>query len=917
MNLCRQSHLTLSLLAISSIALFLTGWPAASAADVAIAISSKQAYVGMPVTLQIRVDDASGTVQPEIPDVDGLSIVSVGRPQISSQIVTFNGRQQTNRTSMIYQYEVTAERAGEFVIPPIKITGGGAATITEAVRFTAEKSETGDTMFVEIVGEKDKVFVGQSLNVTLKIWVLPYHDEEKNLTLGESEMWRSISKQTNWGPFEKSLEKLAGNRQRPGGREVIRTDSKGKSRNYFLYEIDATIYPTHAGKISADDVRIVLNYPVSIGRRRDPFASMFEAMDSQFGRSAFQDDFFRGFTSGLAVTSVRPVVAEATAQSIEVVAIPSEGRPDDYVGAVGQYSIDAEASDTNVKVGDPITLTLTINGTGPMDLVRAPPLASQSTLTEKFKVAEDDLAGFVQGQRKLFQTTIRPKSEDVSKIPPIAFTFFDPETGKFVTVASDPISIDVQPGDMLALDSVVANRAATVRSDETKTSSGGLGMAWLASARSYQTVFDGSDVLVNRDRASVFSRGVMVACVLPPVLFLGVCLLVSRNRFWALLPPNRRFERAVAAAGSRVEVKAALSRLIASRLGAVNEQGNDDFIIGLLRRSGQYELAIRAERLFASSESVTGSESEKDLESFKNESRSIASQLKAQTHVRARNLKSTKATASIVIALMVSMACGVHAVAEQSTMTAAQREAMLSNAMEIYRTATQESSADSAADLSKQSFAEAAQMFQAIADSGVVNDRLFFNLGNAAFQSDQPGRAIAAYRKALRIDPESAMYHDQLRFAESEANIKPDGERAKWFNDAVLRLVPPAGMKVAALGIWSMGWAVAAATLLFRGSTGWKRWGRGIAAVLVLASVVAGASYAFRVLPLVSDSTAVIVASEVAIHEGDGQEFAVVEQLEGAEGEVAEVVSRRGGWTQIRRSNGVEGWVANRTIELI
>ncbi|MGB7325195.1 MAG: BatD family protein [Rubripirellula sp.] len=929
MYLCRPFRFTRSLIVFSAIAFFLSGWSVASAADVAVAISSKQAYVGMPITLQIRIDDATGTVQPEIPDVDGLSIASAGRPQISSQTVTFNGRQQTNRTSMIYQYEVTAERAGEFVIPPIKITGGGAATITEAVRFTAEKSETGDTMVVEIVGEKDKVFVGQSLNVTLKIWVLPFHDEERNLTLGESEMWRSISKQTNWGPFEKSLEELAGNRQRPGGREVTRVDSKGKSRNYYLYEIDATIYPTHAGKISADDVRVVMNYPVSIGRRRDPFASMFEAMDSQFGRSAFQDDFFRGFTSGLAVSSVRPVVAEATAQSIDVVAIPTQGRPEDYVGAVGQYSIDAEASETNVKVGDPITLTLTINGTGPMDLVRAPPLARQSSLTEKFKVAEDDLAGFVQGQRKLFQTTIRPKADDVSEIPPITFSFFDPETSKFVTVASDPISIDVQAGDVLALDSVVASRAATVRADETEPASGGLGLGWLTSARSVQTVFDGSDVLVNRGRARVFGRGVLVAIALPPVLFLGVCLFVSRSRFAAWLPAKRRFERAVAVADSRVEVKAALARMIAARLSADFGQVSNDSIVGLLRRNGQNGLAIRAERFFASTEPEPGSDRQDDLAAFKDEAKSIASGVKKTAHVRARNLKSSKVTASIALALIVSMAFGSVATAEQLAMTDAQREAMLASATELYRAASrdsaqdsgqdsgQDSTVDSTAGSTKQSFAQAAQMFEAVVDSGVVNDRLFFNLGNAAFQAGQQGKAIAAYRKALRIDPENTIYHDQLKLADPQKKANSLSERAEWFNDAALRLVPPAAMRVAALGAWSLGWAVAAATLLHGGSTRWKRWGRGVAVVLATVSVVFGASYAVRVLPLVNDGTAVLVSNDVAVREGDGQEFAVTEQLEDAAGELTEVVARRGGWTHIRRSNGVQGWVANEAVELI
>ncbi len=369
-----ESHRLFSLMirlpALVSIALAVST-PSAEAAKVSIEISSKSAYVGMPITMQIRVEDASQTTQPEIPEVDGLTIESAGRPQVSSQVIMFNGRTQTNRSSVLHVYRVTADRPGDFVIPPVKVTGGGVSTITEAVRFTAKRSENGGELIVEIVGEQNKVFVGQSLNVTLKIWVRPYHDEQYDLTLGEREMWQSISQQTKWGPFEKTMQELEKKRQRPGGRTVLRPGADGEDQQYYLYEIDATIYPTRPGQIEADDLSVIIKYPVQIGRQRDPLASMFEDMESRFGNGALGDSFFRGFSSGLTVLSVRPIVAEATAQSIEVMPIPTENRPESYWGAVGRYSIDAEASPNDAKVDDPITITLTIDGTGPMDLVRA------------------------------------------------------------------------------------------------------------------------------------------------------------------------------------------------------------------------------------------------------------------------------------------------------------------------------------------------------------------------------------------------------------------------------------------------------------------------------------------------------------------------------------------------------------------
>src|SRR5204863_10159292 len=137
------------------------------------------------------------------------------------------------------------------------------------------------------------------------------------------------------------------------------------------------------------------------------------------------------------------------------------GRPADYRGAVGQYQIAIDASPTHVKSGDPINLLIGISGTGPMELVQAPPLAELPKLTADFKVPNEPLAGFVKGDRKIFQTTIRPRKPGIARIPSIPFSYFDPATGKFETVRSSPVSIQVDPAEMLALDAVVhSNRSS-------------------------------------------------------------------------------------------------------------------------------------------------------------------------------------------------------------------------------------------------------------------------------------------------------------------------------------------------------------------------------------------------------------------------------------------------------------------------
>ena len=228
-------------------------------------------------------------------------------------------------------------------------------------------------------------------------------------------MWQLLSEQTNWGPFAERIQQLADNNQRPVGTEVLRKDRDGASHSYYLYEIDATIYPKKPGKIAADDVRVVVLYPTALGQSRNPFSSFFDQMGGPAGGMMGDDNFFSPFGSRLTVESVRPVVADAKVEPIDVLEIPIADRPADYRGAVGKYIIATKATPTDVKAGDPITLTIGIAGTGPMDLVQAPPLAELPALAKDFKVPNEPLAGYSKGAQKVFSTTIRPRQAGVSR----------------------------------------------------------------------------------------------------------------------------------------------------------------------------------------------------------------------------------------------------------------------------------------------------------------------------------------------------------------------------------------------------------------------------------------------------------------------------------------------------------------------
>ncbi len=112
------------LFAVLTIAALTSVAPDASAAEVSAELSSRETYIGLPVTFQIQVSNATKSDPPTIPEVDGITIKSLGTPSRSTQTTFINGS-ISSTSSVIYSYEVTPQRAGSFRIPPIAVAADG------------------------------------------------------------------------------------------------------------------------------------------------------------------------------------------------------------------------------------------------------------------------------------------------------------------------------------------------------------------------------------------------------------------------------------------------------------------------------------------------------------------------------------------------------------------------------------------------------------------------------------------------------------------------------------------------------------------------------------------------------------------------------------------------------------------------
>jgi hypothetical protein len=199
---------------------------------------------------------------------------------------------------------------------------------------------------------------------------------------------------------------------------------------YAVGGLRTTAVASKVGELTLGPAECRLNLRVRSERRRttDPF------FDSFF------DDAFGGRLE------LRPTRLTSQPKTIRVLPLPNEGVPADFTGAVGQYSLLASVSPTNVAVGEPVTLTVRVAGKGLLESVKLPSLDHW----EKFRVypptseVETADALGIEGT-KVFQQVVVPESLDITAIPSVAFSFFDPVAKAYRTLSHPATPVVVRP----------------------------------------------------------------------------------------------------------------------------------------------------------------------------------------------------------------------------------------------------------------------------------------------------------------------------------------------------------------------------------------------------------------------------------------------------------------------------------------
>lgn len=376
---------------------------------------------------------------PELPDMDGFSWRYMGP---STRMSVVNGKVSSSITHI---YTLVPLKVGIFQIPSFSIEYKGKSYTSDPIEVEVTQGPVGqpmpgqdgedktegieDRVFLVMQVDRQSAYVNEVIHLLIKLYI-------NNLAIRDIQY-------PEFGHDGFSVDKFAEPRQH---REVF------NGMTHDVIEFNTDIFGMRPGELRLGPAELKCNLIARKQSRRQR-SSFFD--DDFFGSDIFNDFFGRYETHPLNLKSIDIPV--------QILALPEEGRPDDFNGAIGNYTFSLEADPREVKIGDPITLRMIIAGDGNFKTVTSPLL----DFKDDFKIYEPEVKQ--EAGRKTFEQVIIPKDHNITEIPEISFSFFDTPSGEYKKITAPAIPITVNPvpkGEELKVFEVPEEGAAMFRKRE-------------------------------------------------------------------------------------------------------------------------------------------------------------------------------------------------------------------------------------------------------------------------------------------------------------------------------------------------------------------------------------------------------------------------------------------------------------------
>ncbi|KPK41643.1 MAG: hypothetical protein AMJ65_09085 [Phycisphaerae bacterium SG8_4] len=375
--------------------------------------TSRDIYVGENFAYYVVIEGSDKPGQVDLEPLRQYDPQSTGnRRQSSTNIIN---SKVTTTTTMIMTYSLRAGEAGLMRLPSLSVVVDGKTYRTNPVAVNVTKPGTTDQLDIEMELSQQRCFVGQAVLLTIKFYFSANTKSPQfNIPVLDSDAFYFenpdvLNQEVQEHDFGNGVTILYSQHQ------VTRA---GRPTNLLL--LRKILIPKSSGSMRIEPTTATAD--VAVARSNSFFGSQFR---------------YKRFM----VTS-EPV-------ELTVLPLPEEGKPAEFYGLVGQYTIQASASPTDVSVGDPVTLSIKIGGGEYLKPVRWPALEQVPELAANFKIPTQKASPTIVDGFKVFTQTIRANNDNVTEIPSIPLAYFDAETGKYAIAKTEPIKLDVAPTKIL------------------------------------------------------------------------------------------------------------------------------------------------------------------------------------------------------------------------------------------------------------------------------------------------------------------------------------------------------------------------------------------------------------------------------------------------------------------------------------
>ncbi|MBN1206773.1 MAG: protein BatD [Myxococcaceae bacterium] len=138
----------------------------------------------------------------------------------------------------------------------------------------------------------------------------------------------------------------------------------------------------------------------------------------------------------------------SNALKLKVKPLPPGAPPGMASANVGSWQLSVDATPTRVELGQPITVKVTLEGTGNVKNVTPPKLTAPSALKVYDPTTADRLTPNkhrIQG-RRMQEYLVMPQRTGTFTLPALEFPYFDPRSREYDVARTDPITITVEAG---------------------------------------------------------------------------------------------------------------------------------------------------------------------------------------------------------------------------------------------------------------------------------------------------------------------------------------------------------------------------------------------------------------------------------------------------------------------------------------